>query len=211
MDQPIVRPRRGRPPGPSRDYADAREALVRAGMELLTMQGFTATGLDAMLKRVGVPKGSFYHYFASKEAFGREVIDAYDAYFRSMLERSLRDDDRRAPLARLRAFVDDAKAGMARHAYTRGCLVGNLGQELGALPDGYRERLADVLQGWQDRVADCLRAAQRHGELSKKADCDALAAFFWIGWEGAVLRARLVAHASPLDIFFEGFLAGLPR
>jgi TetR/AcrR family transcriptional repressor of nem operon len=210
MDEPIVKRRRGRPPGPSRDYADAREALLRAGMELLTEQGFTATGLDAMLKRVGVPKGSFYHYFANKEAFGSEVIDAYDAYFQSMLDRSLLDE-RRTPLARLRAFVEQAKRGMARHAYKRGCLVGNLGQELGALPRGYRKHLARVLLGWQDRVAECLRAAQRHGELAPHADCDALAAFFWIGWEGAVLRARLVAKAAPLDIFFEGFLAGLPR
>lgn len=210
MNAPTVKPRRGRPPGPSRQFADARDALLRAGMELLTEQGFTATGLDAMLKRVGVPKGSFYHYFASKDAFGREVIDAYDAYFQAMLDRSLRDDSR-TPLARLRAFVDQAKRGMARHAYTRGCLVGNLGHEIGALPDGYREQLAQVLQRWQERVADCLRAAQRDGELAPRADCDALAAFFWIGWEGAVLRARVVANASPLDVFFEGFLAGLPR
>ncbi|PXW24824.1 acrylate utilization transcriptional regulator AcuR [Paraburkholderia caballeronis] len=210
METPIVKPRRGRPPGPSRDYTDARDTLLRSGMELLTEQGFTATGLDTMLKRVNVPKGSFYHYFANKETFGREVIDAYDAYFCAKLDRWLHDDSR-APLTRLRDFVDDAKAGMARHAYTRGCLVGNLGQELGALPADYRERLARVLQGWQDRVADCLRAAQHHGELSKRADCGTLAAFFWIGWEGAVLRARLTASAAPLDIFFEGFLAGLPR
>jgi TetR/AcrR family transcriptional repressor of nem operon len=179
-------------------------------MELLTEQGFTATGLDAMLKRVNVPKGSFYHYFANKEAFGREVIDAYDAYFRAKLDRWLLDDSC-APLDRLHAFVEDAKAGMQRHAFTRGCLVGNLGHEIGALPSDYREQLASILQGWQDRVAACLRTAQSDGALSRRADCDALAAFFWIGWEGAVLRARLVGNAAPLDIFFQGFIAGLPR
>jgi TetR/AcrR family transcriptional repressor of nem operon len=178
-------------------------------MELLTEQGFTATGLDAMLKRVQVPKGSFYYYFASKEAFGREVISAYDAYFRRKLERRLLDGSCPA-LDRLRAFVEDAKAGMARHEFARGCLVGNLGQEIGALPPDYRKHLADILQAWQDRVADCLRTAQSHGELAADADCDALAAFFWIGWEGAVLRARLVRNASPLDIFFQGFITGLP-
>lgn len=210
MDTPSVKPRRGRPPGPSRDYADTRAALLRSGMELLTEQGFTATGLDTMLKRVNVPKGSFYHYFENKEAFGREVIAAYDAYFSDKLDRWLLDEHR-APLERLRAFVDDAIAGMARHAYTRGCLVGNLGQEVGALPPDYRLQLAGVLQGWQDRVAACLSAARILGELSPDADCDALAAFFWIGWEGAVLRARLVRNAAPLNVFFEGFLAGLPR
>ncbi|TDN61562.1 TetR/AcrR family transcriptional regulator [Paraburkholderia sp. BL10I2N1] len=210
METPTAKPRRGRPPGPSREYGDARGALIRSGMELLTEQSFTATGLDAMLKRVNVPKGSFYHYFENKDAFGREVMNAYDAYFCAKLDRWLLDDSC-SPLGRLRAFVEDAKAGMARHTFARGCLVGNLGQEIGALPAGYREQLAGILQGWQDRVAECLRAAQRHGELAGRADCDALAAFFWIGWEGAVLRARLVRNAAPLEIFFQGFIAGLPR
>jgi TetR/AcrR family transcriptional repressor of nem operon len=179
-------------------------------MELLTEQGFTATGLDTMLKRVGIPKGSFYHYFESKEAFGREVMAAYDAHFRAKLDRWLLDESL-SPLERLLAFLDEAKAGMARHRFTRGCLVGNLGQEVGALPPDYRERLAQIVQGWQDRVADCLRAAQCRGELGAGADCNALAAFFWIGWEGAVLRARLTRDASPLDLFVAAFFSGLRR
>ncbi len=59
--------RRGRPPRINREHGDTREALLRAGMEILTEQGFVATGIDTVLKRVQVPKGSFYHYFDSKE------------------------------------------------------------------------------------------------------------------------------------------------
>ena len=114
-------------------YASAREVLLRCGMELLTEQGFSATGLEAVLKRATVPKGSFYYYFASKEAFGREVMDAYDAYFGKKLDRWLQDGSR-APLDRLMDFVADASAGMRKHEFRRGCLVGNLSQELGALP-----------------------------------------------------------------------------
>lgn len=129
MDDPTVKPRRGRPPKDPRAHADTRASLIRAGLEVLTGQSFAATGLDAMLKRVGIPKGSFYHYFESKEAFGRELMAAYDAYFCAKLDRWLLDETRPA-LERLAAFVDNAKAGMARHGYTRGCLVGNLGVEV---------------------------------------------------------------------------------
>ncbi|MGN3964997.1 acrylate utilization transcriptional regulator AcuR [Burkholderia gladioli] len=204
------RPRRGRPPKNPAAHADTRGVLLRAGMELLTEQGFAATGLDAVLKRVGIPKGSFYHYFESKDAFGRELMDAYDRYFIAKLDRWLLDDSQPA-LARLAAFVEDAKAGMARHDFTRGCLVGNLGLEAGALPEGFRERLAAIFTGWQARVADCLRAARQERTLAADADLERLAAFFWIGWEGAVLRARLLRDGAPLDTFFDGFLAGLPR
>ncbi|MFP3794868.1 TetR/AcrR family transcriptional regulator [Paraburkholderia sp. SIMBA_027] len=210
MDATIDRPRRGRPRKDPLAHADTRAALIRAGMELLTGQSFAATGLDAVLKRVGIPKGSFYHYFESKEAFGRVLLDAYDAYFLAKLDRWLLDTSRPA-LDRLAAFVDDAKAGMARHDYTRGCLAGNLGIEVDILPDDFRGTLERVFQGWQARVAACLHDAQQAGELAPHADLDALAACFWIGWEGAVMRARLVRSDAPLDTFFKGFIAGLPR
>ncbi|MOA45866.1 Transcriptional regulator AcuR [compost metagenome] len=79
------------------------------------------------------------------------------------------------------------------------------------LPEGFREQLEAVLRDWQARLAACLRAAQADGSLAPGVDCDELAAFFWIGWEGAVLRARLVRSDAPLQTFIRGFLALLPR
>ncbi|BAN48817.1 TetR/AcrR family transcriptional regulator [Metapseudomonas resinovorans] len=210
MTDAPTRPRRGRPPKVERSFEDTRAALLRCGMELLTEQGFTATGIDAVLKCVGVPKGSFYHYFESKEAFGQALLDAYAGYFARKLDRWLLEDDV-APLQRLANFVEDAKAGMLRHDYCRGCLVGNLGQEVGILPESFREQLEATLCDWQARLARCLETAKTAGELAANADCRWLAAFFWIGWEGAVLRSRLARDTAPLDIFFKGFMAGLPR
>ena len=189
-------------------YASAREVLLRCGMELLTEQGFSATGLEAVLKRATVPKGSFYYYFASKEAFGREVMDAYDAYFGKKLDRWLQDGSR-APLARLMDLGADASAGMRKHEFRRGCLVGNLSQELGALPEAYRARLDAIFTGWQRKVAACLREAQLSGAVPAGLDCDQLAEFFWIAWEGAVLRARLLRNDQPLRNFIATFLVAL--
>lgn len=184
--------------------------LLRTGIEVLTEKGFSATGIDQILRRVGVPKGSFYHYFKSKEAFGAELIARYGAYFSRKLERHFADESR-SPLARVRAFIDDAQAGMARYGYLRGCLVGNLGQEMGGLPEAYRAQLNEIFTDWQVRLARCLAAAQTAGELAGDADCQQLAAYFWIGWEGAVMRAKLERQPTPLQIFAEGFFAGLPH
>jgi TetR/AcrR family transcriptional repressor of nem operon len=191
-------------------YAATRDVLIRSGLETLTEQGFAATGLDALLRRATVPKGSFYHYFESKAHFGREVMQAYDAFFCRKLDRAL-TNEKLAPSDRIRAFVEDAKTGMAKYGYTRGCLIGNFSQEVEALPNDYRAALNEIMKGWQEKVACCLKLAQRDGEITGSADCDGLAEFFWIGWEGAVMRARLVKDGAPLDTFIAGFLAGLPR
>ncbi|MEQ6916606.1 acrylate utilization transcriptional regulator AcuR [Halomonas aquatica] len=210
MTDATSKPRRGRPPRVPRDDPDTRAALIRSGTEVLTEQGFVVSGIDGILKRVGVPKGSFYYYFDSKEAFGRAVMEHYGTYFAGKLDRHLRDETG-SPLARIAAFVADATEGMARHDFTRGCLVGNLGQEASGLPEGFREWLRTTLEDWQQRLARCLREAQVAGELAESADCDRLAEAFWIGWEGAVMRARLERGARPLETFITTYMEGLPR
>ena len=210
---PVTEPSRrrpGRPPKVDGSRQATRERLVRAGIEILTEQGFASTGIDAVLKRVGVPKGSFYHYFASKEAFGHAVIEGYAAYFARKLDRWLLDTSR-APLDRLRDFVADGKAGLRRFGFRRGCLIGNLGQELGGTHAGLREPLEAVFADWQGRVARCLDDAVAAGDLAADADTTRLAEIFWIGWEGAILRAKLVRDTAPVDLFTEHFFAGLPR
>jgi TetR/AcrR family transcriptional repressor of nem operon len=182
-----------------------REMLVRCGTEIFTERGFQATGIDEIRLRVNVPKGSFYHFFSSKHEFGLAVIDNYAAYFERKLARSF-DDTQLMPLERISAFANDAMRGMAKFNFQRGCLIGNLGQELGGLNDEFRDKLEAVLQAWQSRTASCLSDAVRTGQLSVSADCEALAEFFWIGWEGAILRAKLTRNNNPLERFLAHFM-----
>ena len=202
--------RRGRPPKPREDISDTRELLLRAGLEVLTEKGFAATGIDEILGRVGVPKGSFYHYFDSKEAFGLQLITRYGDFFARKLDRHLRNTAL-TPLGRLSAFVSEAIDGMSRHDYRRGCLIGNLGQEMGSLPESFRSHLKETFFDWQERFAACLQEAQNIGELSSEAKPHQLAEFFWIGWEGAVLRAKLEQSAAPLELFATFFFVSLPK
>jgi TetR/AcrR family transcriptional repressor of nem operon len=196
-------PRRGRPPRQLID-AETRRRLMRAGLVVLTEKGYSAAAIDEILYESGVPKGCFYHYFRSKADFGRQLLAEYDAYFTAKLSRWF-DDVGLTPLARLRGFVADAEQGVVRHDFRRGCLVGNLGQEVGTLPDDYRARLVGILAGWQDRTAVCLRMAQEAGEVPRRHDAATLATFFWVGWEGAVLRAKLERSTSPLVAFSQTF------
>ncbi len=197
--------RRGRPPkNPAAPREDTRALLVRTGVAVLTEKGYSAVGIDEILRQAAVPKGSFYHYFESKEAFGQALITAYAGYFARKLDRWFLDPAT-PPLQRLHGFIADAQAGMQRHGFQRGCLVGNLGQEMGTLPESFRAQLEDVLLDWQARTAACLRAAQQAGEIAARHDCAVLAQFFWIGWEGAVLRAKLQRSAAPLQAYAEGF------
>ena len=187
-------------------HQDTRAALIRCGTEMCTKKGFRATGIEEILKQVGVPKGSFYHFFASKQEFGEAVIDNYADYFARKLERFL-GNPALPPLERIRAFVRDAQDGMIRYQFERGCLVGNLGQELGEVNHVFRQRLEAVLRSWQQRTAVCLAEAAAQGDIPADADVDALAEFFWIGWEGSILRAKLAGDIAPMERFADVFFA----
>lgn len=202
--------RRGRPPKTDGDFRETREVLCHAGVAALTQKGFSSTGIDEILKSTGVPKGSFYNFFPSKEAFGSELIRLYAQYFARKLDRFFLDENL-TPLKRLEAFCEGAERSMARYEFHRGCLVGNLGQEMEALPDAFRAQLTEVLEDWQARTERCLEAAKLVGEIAPSVNCAQWAAFFWIGWEGAVLRAKLERRGDPLRVFAKLFVMSLKR
>ncbi|WP_084500188.1 TetR/AcrR family transcriptional regulator [Brevibacterium album] len=204
-ESPPALRRRGRPRKDQSAPDAPRQKLLRAGVAILTEKGLSAVGIDEVLTAAGVPKGSFYHYFPSKEAFGLAAVDSYAEYFAAKLDRWFTDASL-SPLQQLRAFIADATAGMAKHDYRRGCLVGNLGQEMGALPGSFRARIVSALEDWEERTAGCLRAAEAAGQIRAGADCRQLARVFWIGWEGAVLRAKLDGGPGALLAFEDGFL-----
>ena len=210
MNSIATKPRRGRPPNSSGESRDTKAELIRSGLEQLTETGFASSGIDLILKKVKVPKGSFYHYFASKEAFGQVVIESYASYFAKKLDAYLLDEAY-SPLTRIHHFVENAKAGMVRHSFKRGCLVGNLGQEVDLLPESFRAQLIDIFFCWQTKFSHCLNEAKIQGEIANSANCDLLAEVFWTGWEGAVSRSKLVQNTKPLDNYLQYFISALPR
>jgi TetR/AcrR family transcriptional repressor of nem operon len=203
---PIVR--RGRPPKIARDNADTKALLIRTGLEILTEYGFSATGLDTILKQARVPKGSFYHYFKSKEAFGIELVDAYDAYFIKKLIRYLQHDDV-PPLERIVNFTQSAISGMQKYDFKRGCLVGNLNQELNHLSEDFKQRLLLSYTCWQSHIKHCLDLAKKHNTIQSHVDTTMMSEYFWIGWEGAVMRSKLTKTSKPLTLYTEMFLRAL--
>jgi len=198
------KPRRGRPPRTARELTDTREALIRSGLEVITEMGYLAAGIDAVIKNIAVPKGSFYHYFKSKQEFGMAVLTAYGSFFAHKLDKFLLNTGL-SPLERMAAFVRHAGQAMAKFEFSRGCLVGNLLQESPHLPDDFPIKLKTILDDWESRVACCLEDAQRCGEICGDMPPALLAQVFWSGWEGAVMRAKLFRSAEPLDQFWAYF------
>lgn len=207
-DSTLPKRPRGRPTKHGCNYADTKEVLIRRGIELLTERGMHAMSLDDLMKSVQVPKGSFYHYFSNKDAFILAVLDAYEIYFVKRLHTFLSQTEI-SPLQRLQNFVKDAGEKLQKYDFKRGCVLGNLGQEVSYLAPDIVTRIERIFKVWEKSVSDCLHELQVSQYSS--LNCEEAAYQFWIGWEGAVLRARLVKSSSPLNAFYDLFVAGIQQ
>lgn len=181
---------------------DTRGGILRIGTDLISRQGFNATGIDAILKVAAVPKGSFYHYFKSKEDFGLEVVDRFAEGLERRLDTFLKDEEV-TPLNRIRNFLETALARISQNECSKGCLMGNLGQEMADQNECFRTRVDEVFGMWKERLAACLAEAQRRGEMSQVIDSHVLAGFILSGWEGAILRAKVMKSPQPMREFIE--------
>ena len=147
-----------------------------------------------------MPKGSFYYYFESKEAFGLQVLTRFADCLNADLDEYL-SDTTRSPLDRLRKLVEDRCVRLESQKCRSGCVIGNLSQEMADQSEAIRSRLDEIFRGWVSRYASCLREAQQVGEIPDDLDVEQLAEFWLNSWQGAILRAKTIRSTAPLRIF----------
>ncbi len=172
-----------------------RDHLLSTGLKVLHARGFHASGVQDVANAAGVPKGSFYTHFDSKERFGAEVLGRYWER-RAGRALAILSDESLSPLARLKAYF--ASKTEVSGPFDKGCMIGNFAAELAGGSRLVRDRLAGVFAAWTRMLAGCIRDAQEAGELRLELDADSLAAFLIDAFEGAILRTKVDRDATAL-------------
>ena len=181
---------------------DTRTLLIEAGIDLMYEKGYSNTGIQEILQRVGVPKGSFYHYFESKEDFALKMIEQFQVQCGAKLERILKNTQV-SPLARLKNYCEEGKRDLEASSCRKGCLIGNLSMEMADQSERLRAALSTVMARWRDNFTTCITEGQAAGEISQAWDAAKMAELFICGWEGAIMRAKSSKSLEPLDLFIE--------
>ena len=179
---------------------DTQDHLLQVGLRRMRAMGYASTGVQEILDEAHVPKGSFYHYFHSKEDFAREVLALYVREQSDRTEKILRNG-RGAPLTRLRRYFQELIAVFGPTAPVSGCLLGNFSLEIADHSDSIQALLHLSFDHWQAIVAGVLREAMERGDLAKTSKPDNLAAFLLNSYEGALLRSKADRSNKPLELF----------
>ena len=175
-----------------------KQQIIDAGLAELHARGYAACSVDGITKAARVPKGSFYNHFASKEDF---AVEAARRYFD--LTGWPTSFEETSAVGQLRAgFAALYQAARARE-FSRGCMWGNLANEVADHSAAIRGALAEGLDAWSAIVTELVARAQLAGEISADRDPAALGRFIVNAWEGALTRSRVVRDGQPIDDFFE--------
>ena len=177
-----------------------RDRILSAGLRVVHQHGFGGASVRDIVHAAGVPQGSFTNHFASKEAFGLEVLELYFANAKEVTGRTLRNDAL-PPLERLRSYIDATKSRVLGDEMRNGCLFGNFSAEAACESEAIRLRLAEIFQETQGVVAECLRAAVAVGAARADLDCDEVAGFFVSSMQGAILLAKAQRSIAPMERF----------
>ncbi|MFI6294630.1 TetR family transcriptional regulator C-terminal domain-containing protein [Nonomuraea sp. NPDC050790] len=174
-----------------------RRQIVEAALEQFHTLGYNAAGVKVITDAAGVPKGSFYNHFDSKEALAVEALSRYGEGRLDDLTSGDAD-----PLLRLRGHFEGLREEFTRRSYTRGCLIGNFGAEIADHSETIRTAVRGGLERWAGAIATTLAEAQRAGAVRADLDPQITARFLLNAWEGTLIRARADRSEEAFDAFF---------
>lgn len=172
--------------------------ILQIGAEIIHRKGFNNTGIQEILNRAEVPKGSFYNYFGSKEDFGLQIIDYFTAQFKAINSNFLEDSSLPA-IERIRRILESFKEVFRANDFSCGCPIGNLSQEMGDLSPAFRAKLKEAMDDMVGMYAGLIREAQKSGDISQVVDPEDVAYFIVSSWHGALIRMKIVKGPEPLE------------
>lgn len=187
-----------------------RQALINAGIEQLSLHGYHGTGIKQILDEVGVPKGSFYNFFASKEAFVAELINHYSQDLLGQLTDYIAAEGKDlSSVEQLKAIYQYSLNRYAQGGFKKSCLVGTMAAEISANSELCRQELEKASDQWHQFFTHVFAQAQAAGDIRNDLSASAIAGIYWATWEGALIKMKMAADIKPALRIMEIMLFGL--
>jgi len=187
-----------------------REALIEAGIEHLSVHGYHGTGIKQILDEVNVPKGSFYNFFASKEALVAELIGHYSEDLLGQLNEFMTGPGKDlTPVEQLRAIYLYSLERYASNGFKKSCLVGSMASEISSESEMCRIELEASMKKWLKFFSEVFAKGQKQGLFREDMSANEIAALYWAAWEGALIKMKMSANTQPVKRIMELMISTL--
>jgi TetR/AcrR family transcriptional regulator, transcriptional repressor for nem operon len=173
-----------------------RDRLINSARFLFWDRGYAGTSMADLLAHAQVNSGSFYHFFESKEALLRDVLEGYLHALRPMvIDPAFAQTDQ--PVERIFAILEGYRGRILQTDCQYGCPLGRLALEIDPENRPAHKLIAQNFQGWIDAVRECVE--EMKDRLPRGTDREALATYVLVVMEGGVMLSRSYASVEPFD------------
>lgn len=176
---------------------DTRQHILEVARTLMTGKGYTAVGLAEVVAAAGVPKGSFYYYFKSKEEFGQALLGNYFSAYLAQIDALL--DGAGSANERLMAYFQHWTTTQGVDLPVDKCLVVKLGPEVCDLSEDMRQVLRQGTDAVIARIARCIVQGQADGSIATPTAAPVLAESLYQLWLGASLLEKVNRHGAAFE------------
>jgi TetR/AcrR family transcriptional regulator, transcriptional repressor for nem operon len=173
-----------------------RDRLINSARYLFWERGFAGTSMADLLAHAQVNSGSFYHFFESKEALLRAVLEGYLHALRPMIVDPAFSQTEE-PVERIFAILAGYRERILSTDCQYGCPLGRLALEIDPENRPAHKLIAENFQGWIGAVRECVEQAK--DRLPADTDLDALSTFVLVVMEGGVMLSRSGGSVEPFD------------
>lgn len=178
--------------------SDVRDSILAHGQRIMAGKGFSAVGINEVLTAAGVPKGSFYHYFGSKDAFGEALLEDYFEGYLAEIDETLRLPGLNMA-ERLLKYFESWQANQSFFDCQGKCLAVKLGAEVADLSEAMRMALKRGTAGITERLAGAIEAGLAEGSLKVDGAPEDIAKSLYQMWLGASVMVKINRNTLPFD------------
>ena len=164
--------------------------ILMMGMNILRDKGYNGTSVKDIVSAAGVPKGSFYNYFESKEDF---AVKAIEKYFNELIGEvfSVLNDASKSYKERLIAHYEHrVEVMLTRLEFKNGCIANSLGDEMGNHSESIREAITEKESFIKGKLVEIVQKGRENGEINNQLDAEALVNFIEDAWKGAIITRK---------------------
>ncbi|MFE7119299.1 TetR/AcrR family transcriptional regulator [Streptomyces sp. NPDC057654] len=177
---------------------DTRRSILDAAQRIMARKGFSAVGINEVLSAAGVPKGSFYHFFGSKDAFGEALIRAYFTDYLADMDRILAEPGLTVA-ERLTNYWQSWRETQSVDECQGKCLAVKLGAEVSDLSEAMRLALKEGTTAVTDRLERAIMAGLKDGSITVDGTPRDTAHALYDMWLGASVMVKIHRDIGPLD------------
>ncbi|MFH8399848.1 TetR/AcrR family transcriptional regulator [Streptomyces anulatus] len=177
---------------------DTRRSILDTAQRIMARKGFSAVGINEVLTAAGVPKGSFYHFFGSKDAFGEAMMRAYFTDYLADMDRILGEPGQTSA-ERLTHYWQNWRETQSIDECQGKCLAVKLGAEVSDLSEAMRLALKEGTTAIVERLERTISAGVEDGSLTIDASARDTAQALYDMWLGASVMVKIHRDIGPLD------------